>query len=956
MRVKYLFTFAFTVFVLILSVNLSSLAPLAQTNSPQNQTPRLANDDQEMKRLFDEGEKAYNQDHFSEAIKAWQDGLEIAQRVKNDRNTTVFLTDIGLVYDTSFQYSTALEYYQKVLAIREKNGDKHDLAEVLNNIGGVYISKGEYDSALPHLQRALKLCEESGAKNLVAAVLNNLGVTYNAMGDYDNALGFLQHTFQIQMQAHDKQGVAETFMNIGMVYSAMGQYDRALECEEPASDFFVYKGNEAIQKKQQITTKMSSDIARSLSNIGNVYYSLEKYKDALRYHELAAILLASSHDGSGLVVNTYNIGNIYFAQQKYDEALWFFNLGFQKATEINDDQDIAYCLSNIGAVYNIKGQYEQALKNFQQALRIYEKLGKTLSNVDIFINIASVYTNLKRLPDAEEYYQRAFKQYETARQGIGEPTDIGRFQETTNNLYIRYADLLCQRKKFTDALITVETMRGRGLAKQTEQGHTKLSSLLSKEDAILLHQIVTALSRASSRLHNLEKRSVPTGAEQKQAFEAALKEAQANYKNMENNWRLFRAGLFAQKKYATYRRLQGADPPTFDQLVRLSRLQSNKETLYLEYAIEDRNSTLLFALHNGELTTFHLSNGKDKLSKLTTLWMQALAHYDENKIKYKQEEKLAATALYSLLFSDLEKTGTLSRSKHLVIVPDGPLLNIPFAALMDQQGKRLLEKHALSTSLSLGMLTWPPNARASSKTLLCAADPMGAGGANIQSLSRGRFAPLRFARKETEELINQFSPKRFPDDVKGLFGPLARKNTFKQIAGEYKVLHLATHSVANGTNGMRSFLVLTPDGDEDGFLEAREIAELSLSAKLATLSACETAQGQKSGGEGLLGLAWAFQAAGVPAIVASQWEVDDEANCNLMSRFYKNLLQGKRKDDALREAMIDTSKEDFHHPACFWAAFEVIGDTSPVWPKSTGQTVAKPMTSAPKFGLSKKKK
>jgi CHAT domain-containing protein len=103
---------------------------------------------------------------------------------------------------------------------------------------------------------------------------------------------------------------------------------------------------------------------------------------------------------------------------------------------------------------------------------------------------------------------------------------------------------------------------------------------------------------------------------------------------------------------------------------------------------------------------------------------------------------------------------------------------------------------------------------------------------------------------------------------------------------------------------------------------------LQLAAQLAVLSAGDTSQGQLSDGEGLLGLTWAFRAAGCPSVVASLWSVDDAATGQLMVRFYEALKAGKRKDEALRDAMLATREKQ--PPPYFWAAFELSGDGTPV--------------------------
>ena len=113
-------------------------------------------------------------------------------------------------------------------------------------------------------------------------------------------------------------------------------------------------------------------------------------------------------------------------------------------------------------------------------------------------------------------------------------------------------------------------------------------------------------------------------------------------------------------------------------------------------------------------------------------------------------------------------------------------------------------------------------------------------------------------------------------------------------------------------------------------MTAAEVTEHPLAAQLTVLSACETVQGQKSGGEGLLGLAWAFRAAGCPSVVASQWKVDEEATASLTSRFYRGLLKKQRTDTALQAAMLGVMNEPGHQAPYYWAAFQVMGKTDPL--------------------------
>ena len=108
-------------------------------------------------------------------------------------------------------------------------------------------------------------------------------------------------------------------------------------------------------------------------------------------------------------------------------------------------------------------------------------------------------------------------------------------------------------------------------------------------------------------------------------------------------------------------------------------------------------------------------------------------------------------------------------------------------------------------------------------------------------------------------------------------------------------------------------------------LRAWEIATVPLAARVAVLSACQTGQGDESLGEGLVGLAWAFQGAGCPNVVASLWNVDDASTQELMVAFYRGLRKGEPLETALRQAALETRRKPGYASPYYWAPFELIG-------------------------------
>ncbi len=528
--------------------------------------------------------------------------------------------------------------------------------------------------------------------------------------------------------------------------------------------------------------------------------------------------------------------------------------------------------------------------------------------------------------EAEDAYRQALQLFESVGQQVGDPSEVGAFQQANQGtLYARYARLMLHRNRADRALEIVERGRGQGLARQIAYNRLDRTHRLNPDDAGELRQLTEKLSIASRFLRAVQSRNIPADTEAQQPLAQQLAAARARYDDAERRLSLFRDSLLVRPEYAAYRRQSLIRPPTSADLRALAR--RHPDTLYLEWAGVDDRTTLLFALSRRRgLQFFLLPIGSASLAKEVGAWRAALT------ARQRQECALAARQLYAALFGPLEGAGLFrSRSRHwgrrrrgrqptfrhLVLVPDGPLLDLPFAALLNRRGRRLIERFALSTCVSLGELTWPQDSPVPRRTLLCVADPPEARGRPISSIKR----------EEGRQVAQLFSPARL------LTGPHAEEIAVKREMERCALLHFAVPDVINTHAGLHSGLALAPEpaeSTEDGVLEAREIARMRLAARLVVLSAGETARGQVSGGEGVLGLTWAFRAAGCPCIVASQWATDDEATRRLMLRFYRGLRANRRADDALRQAMLRLKRFRRYAAPYYWAAFEICGNADRV--------------------------
>jgi CHAT domain-containing protein len=307
-------------------------------------------------------------------------------------------------------------------------------------------------------------------------------------------------------------------------------------------------------------------------------------------------------------------------------------------------------------------------------------------------------------------------------------------------------------------------------------------------------------------------------------------------------------------------------------------------------------------------------------------------------IRRQQDARAEARALYRLLLEPAAPL--LSRSKRLVIVPDGKLHLAAFGAMLDPTGRYLVETQVISYAPSATAYYLLSNA-SPQRTLQ--ASVLGVGGARYasppfgelqSSFRRSRFfdasaaprwSPIPQSLAEVADVANSGLGKALV-----LTGDEATEADLKRLPlSAFRVLHFALHSTIDDEFPDRSALVLSANRDnkEDDLLQAREIASLGLNAELVTLSACDAGAGTIEGIAGMNSLVQAFLMAGSRSVVASVWPAEDMFTAALMRRFYANLRQGFDKAAALTLAKRELLRMNGPDALPFlWAGFRLVGD------------------------------
>jgi CHAT domain-containing protein len=284
------------------------------------------------------------------------------------------------------------------------------------------------------------------------------------------------------------------------------------------------------------------------------------------------------------------------------------------------------------------------------------------------------------------------------------------------------------------------------------------------------------------------------------------------------------------------------------------------------------------------------------------------------------ELKRRAEALYELLFAPVAPL--LDREFEIGIVPDKALFHLPFSALMSPAtGRYLVEDFTLLFAPSASVLVHCSRLARERAQLPSAETLLSVGNPDFDRAAYADLVDLPSAEVEAKKVAQLY------DGAIALTGARAQKAAFLERLAHADVIHFAGHYVADERTPMRSRLLLA--GSRQDALTAAEVFGKKLpQARLVVLSACQTELESYDSGEGMIGIARTFLAAGAPLVVASHWPVDSDATAELMIRFHRlRKLEGLSTTRALRRAQQEmlSAADERHRNPYYWAAFLPVG-------------------------------
>jgi CHAT domain-containing protein/tetratricopeptide (TPR) repeat protein len=865
------------------------------------------------------------------------------------------------------RYDHALELSQKALALGEQafGPNAAYVGELCEKLGSIEFIEGDREKAGAAFQRAILIDRAAGGANSqqLAKALVGLGNVYIATSDYAKAEEALRQAQQIitQNQGPESPDMANCLVVLGLLHQRRGDYSRALTEFQHALAI-----DQARLKPDDLAT------IKAMDSVGDLYFELRDLDHAVpvlqQTLKLAEQKLGSTHP---LVAHPLqNLGIIARDQKHFPLALEYL----WRAEKIREQAlgsghaSTAALLVNIGNVYAQQGNYRRSTETYLRALAVLEKAAGPYHEWTMMTlgNLARVSAAQDDPTDAVRYMARLNAAAET---NLALNLAIGSEHDR-----LAYADKFSYHISRTVSLSIVEApndpaaanlaaeiilqRKGRVLDAMADSMGA-LRKRLEPEDQKLLNQLsdtVADLAKAGLR---------GPGQTTPEAYGAKLEALQRRKEELETEISRRSAGYFQKTdavSLATVRNAIPADgvllefavyqPYDFRQLV------SDEEDAPFRYV-------LYLIPPQGAVRWIDLGWAKE-------IDGQIAAYREALRDPKRTDARQLARALDAKLMQPVRSLGIAG--KHLILSPDGELNLLPFEALLDEQGRYLVENYSISyVTTGRDLLKMQVARTGRSESVVVANPSFGdpetarvtkSASAKLRPVSavsvrRGAegdglyFAPLAGTALEARELKSLFP------DARVLTGLQATKEELEQLDSP-RILHIATHGffledaakeasktavssdsrkpggirpVLNAENPLlRSGLALAGANfangrNEDGILTALEASNLNLwGTKLVTLSACDTGVGEVKNGEGVYGLRRAFFIAGAETVVMSLWPVSDSVTRELMSSYYRGLKAGLGRGEALRQAQLAMlSRKGREHPF-YWASFIQVGE------------------------------
>ena len=840
----------------------------------------------------------------------------------------------------------------------------------LNRLGHLNTQLGNLSLAESILREALEVSATVGHDQASAVAWNNLGVVFANRGEHSGALDAYRLARELHLALGNVDGELIVRHNLAVQLFHLGRLEEGLTDLRQVIRSRGERGE--AREEGRAWTALAWGLTQSVSvsdtPAGRAKALLATALDATN----RAIQQLKIHRANFDLAVAHEIrSHVFVKRGEFDSAVRDLEISLALADAgAADLLHGAWVRLRLGTVFRAQGDLDASRASLMAATATLETLGNRSGEVIAHTELARTERLAARIEASAAAYERALDAIERSRENLQIPEFRRSFLSGQQTIYAELVDLWAEA-----AWVAGHAQRPPGEVRQRVQELAKRAFRVAERSRAraLLDAVIpfprqppgveptqeSHRDRLRRRVDILEAhRSLPNA---NRMLEGAIRsgpdlahrvDLTSDHDDKPLLERLRRARLnWEWSREAELRRSRTPTPVAgpFEADVVIDLL--TPDTVVLAYALGDERSWL-FRIDSSDIFVFPLAPRR-QLESAARRAHELLPR--QNATGYRLAARAALSDLARLTLDPLsDGPRGPSLPKHLMVIPAGALHTVPFGLIPGTDGKPFLVSHSvihLPSASAWIHLRRRQRARPIAPNLLAlvadpvfeADDPRLSQEGHVYALDPSHTSPTHLARAASlrrlpatlnearliADLVEEVTNRPRPPIYHGV--DASRDFVSSGQLRSYQIVHLATHGLLDTEDPALASLVLSLFDAEgrnlDGLLPARDLYDLRLDANLVVLSACSTALGQPIRGEGLVGLAHGFFAAGASQLVVSLWEVDDHATSELMVRFYRHLLkEGRNPAQALRLAQLELREISKWSSPRYWGAFVVLGD------------------------------
>ncbi len=841
--------------------------------------------------------------------------------------------------------SEKLTQYYELFDLHKKNEDFTQLGSDAHQVGRwLFYKERKWKKALAATKVAIearKKAEPFNAEMLKRSYFN-YAIFNKLYGNHDISIQYFRKLIDVKGSDFNNN---KAYALMGASYNTLGDPYKAIEYQLLAFKYFDPVKEKKFIVSNHINTALSYKNILNPENIAKAIIHLQTADSLIKTIEKPSI-----HDQYAI---NNNLGDLY-VDKNTAKSISYFEKALGLAEKMNRTKNLAQINFNLGMNYN-ESDTELALMYFDKALSFAE------SSDNATYLIPKIYQGIGEAAFTEEDYLKAHTNYQKAfskylNQEIPDIHWLPSKKELVNindksvflgALKLKSKTYMSQAKKDNDdtsyknvirtvksADVLTDLIMQENLSYRSKLIWRSLASqiyamgieacytlndaetafyLMEKNKALLLTQeineknsdipakILERKTDIESEIIYLQKRFVSAEV-QKDSISALILDQKETLKQFKDSLSVVYPAYFTTI----------SNP----KILSLKEIKPGKDEIIIQYMIAESIALTTPQTHgivitNNNTRFFKINDTKKLLDQVYDLRKQLNQPFTTS-IDITSYTKTAYD-LYEQLFP--KEIQGLLKNKKVTIIPDRQLSFIPFEALVTNLDKKsyFIEESDIHYLYSLSFQKENAAVNRQHENEFLGVAPI--------NFSNG-LSTLSKSKDEIDTAKTYYEGSLLIDSK-------AIKDNFIQQAGDYKILHLATH--ADASDSIAPWIAF-----HDTKLTVDEINISKTNAELVVLSACNTSLGEVTHGEGVLSLARGFFSSGANTVIPSLWSTNDKTTATITSNFYKNLSEGKTKSEALRLAKLDYLKSNTDAEASphYWAPLILIGNPDPLLPQN----------------------